>query len=174
MWLSRGAGTHSAGNVPDPHITGCVGCQNSDDGMWGHIVFDLGGVYDISQFHVWNYNEGANATTLGRGANAVTVHVSESNTLTGLSATGVGITTLSSPTAFAIASGVSGDAGTNYTAAFRARYVRFDILSNHGGDDRFVGLSEVRFDGTFVPEPGTAALAVLGLLSVFGLTRRRK
>lgn len=167
MWLSDGAGTHSAGNVPDPHIA-------AGDGLLGHIVFDLGAVYDVSQFHVWNYNEGANSTTLARGANAVTVLVSESNTLTGLAATGPGISTLAGPTALTSASGASGDAGTNYSAAFRARYVRFDISSNHGGDDRFVGLSEIRFDGTPVPEPSALLLAGLAALGLAGVAWRRK
>jgi hypothetical protein len=56
-------------------------------------------------------------------------------------------------------------------AANNVRLVRFDILSNHGGDNEFAGLSEIRFDGTFIPEPGAAALMALTLA---GLLRRRR
>ena len=37
---------------------------------------------------------------------------------------------------------------SSFPEATRARLVRFNIKSNHGGDDNFVGLSEVRFDIT--------------------------
>lgn len=52
-----------------------------------------------------------------------------------------------------------------------ARLVRFNITSNHGGDNNFVGLSEVRFDGTQVPEPSAGILALIGLA---GCLRRRR
>ncbi|MDB2429474.1 discoidin domain-containing protein [Akkermansiaceae bacterium] len=45
---------------------------------------------------------------------------------------------------------------------------RFDVLGNN---DNLVQYSEIQFDGTFIPEPSSAMLALLGLLPV--LRRRR-
>jgi len=63
-----------------------------------------------------------------------------------------------------------------------ARYVKFDIHSNHNGRDfndpldddllaNFVGLSEVQFFA--VPEPSTYLLAAMALAGVAVLRRRR-
>ena len=71
---------------------------------------------------------------------------------------------------------------------FTARYVRLDVLSNFAkdpavwafgdavpssGDLTLVGISEIRFDGTIVPEPSCCSLGILGLLSL-GLVGRRR
>ena len=46
---------------------------------------------------------------------------------------------------------------------------RFDVLGN--GGDNLMQFAEIQFDGTFIPEPSSAMLAMLGLLPVF---RRRR
>jgi len=46
---------------------------------------------------------------------------------------------------------------------------RFDVLGN--GGDNLVQFAEIQFEGTFIPEPSSAMLAMLGLLPVF---RRRR
>ncbi len=143
MWLSTGAGF--GGIDPDPFV-----------------LFDLGAVYLVDSFRVWNYNEaGAFAT---RGVNSVSVQF---GTTPALGSTVAGITS------FAQATGAGGYAGQNFNAftPFSARFIKFDINTNHGNTEGFFGLSEAQFNGEIVPEPATATL---GLLSLGGLLLRRR
>lgn len=119
MWLS--SGTDFGGDDLDPFV-----------------IFDLGEVYTITSFHVWNYNE-AGAFAL-RGVDEVTVQY---GTTEALGSTVPGITN------FVQASGVQGDLGEEFDGfgPFSARYIKFDFDSNHGGDNNFYGLSEVQFSG---------------------------
>ncbi len=145
MWLSTGNGF--GGIDPDPSVT-----------------FDLGAVYTISSFRVWNYNESPPNLT-NRGVNGVSVLF---GTTPALGSTVPGITN------FAQADGLNTYAGQNFNAfaPFNARYIKFDINSNYGDTNTFYGLSEVQFDGVLVPEPGS--LALLGLGSMGLLLRRRR
>ena len=59
---------------------------------------------------------------------------------------------------------------SSVAGASDARVVRFDIQSNYG--DSLTGLSEVRFDGTVIPEPSTLAFALV--IGGLGLTMRRR
>jgi hypothetical protein len=135
MWLSKGSGF--GGVDLDPSVT-----------------FDFGDVHTISSFNVWNYNEiGAFSK---RGVNSVSI---EYGATPALGSTVVGITN------FAQASGAAGDAGENFSgfSPFEARFVKFDINSNHGDGNTFYGLSEVQFDGELILAPeritGVAATA---------------
>jgi len=150
MWLSGGNGF--GGIDPDPSVT-----------------FDLGAVYTISSFHVWNYNE-APPLLVNRGVKGVSV---EFGTTAGLGSTVPGITE------FAIADGLNTYAGEDFSSftPFNARFIKFDIASginvgNWGDGSTFYGLSEVQFDGVLVPEPGSFALLGLGGLALV-LRRRR-
>mgnify|MGYP001814840192 CR=1 FL=1 len=144
MWLS--SGTDFGGDDLDPFV-----------------IFDLGAVFTINSFHVWNYNE-APPNLTARGVNGVSV---EYGITAALGSTVPGITN------FAQADGLDTYAGEDFSGftPFDAQFIKFDIDSNHGGDNNFYGLSEVQFDGTLVPEPGSLALVVLG---VSGLLLRRK
>ena len=150
MWLTTGV--FSAPNDPLPAF----------------IVFDLGANYDLSSFKVWNYNETRLAALTGRGANSVDISVAASpigpfvslgnftfNQATGAESTDFGQT-------INLAS---------FAAADSTRLIKFDILSNWGGDNNFAGLSEVRFNGVAVPEATTTGLLFLSLAS---LLRRRR
>lgn len=146
MWLSRG--NAFGGEDLDPFVR-----------------FDLGQPYTVNSFRVWNYNEVAGTTNLtGRGVNAVTVRFGLTESL-GSAVSGI--------TNFAQADGTNSYAGEVFDSftPFTARYILFDIDSNHGGDNNFYGLSEVRFDGVPVPEPGAAVLLALGAL--LAVRRRR-
>jgi hypothetical protein len=128
MWLSTGTGF--GGIDADPSVT-----------------FDLGAVYTISSFHVWNYNE-APPLLVNRGVNDVSV---EFGTTAGLGSTVPGITN------FAIADGTDTYTGENFSSftPFDARFIKFDINSNHGDANTFYGLSEVQFDGVLASDPDT-------------------
>ncbi len=131
----------------------------------GDIQFDLGGIYNLSTVHVWNLNFGSPYN--GRGANHVAISTSAN-----------GATWNSEETViFAQASGVAGDLGFDVSAAGwqATRYIDFQILDNHGGSDNagHVGLSEVRFYSSDVPEPSSVALSVLGFVALL-LRRLRR
>jgi hypothetical protein len=141
------------------------------------IVFDLGDTYNVEGIHVWNYwDVGANPN---QGVDDVNVLFA---------------TTLSDTfgSAASVANDFSGSVSLNFAeqtaTAFQgagelvslgstksARYVLFDIQTNHGYgtlESSRVGIGEVRFTGTAVPEPATTALLGLGGLAL--ILRRRK
>ena len=135
MWLSNGTfagGTDPIGPFPN-----------------SSIEFNLGGNYDLLSLTVWNYNELA-AGLSTRGAKDVTISVASS--------VGGDFSSLGT----FIFDQAPGDGGLDFgqfidlsnLQADNVRLVRFDITSNHNGDNNFVGLSEVRFAGLVTSEPG--------------------
>ena len=151
MWLTNGV--FAAPNDPLPAF----------------VTVNLGANYNLNSLKVWNYNEAFAAPTLVlRGANSVDISVAS---------TAGGPFTLLGNFTFTVAPGTTNtDFGqvvdlSAFPAADDVRMVRLDILSNHGGDNSFAGLSKLRFDGTAVPEPASAVL--LGL-SLFGFAGRRR
>lgn len=136
------------------------------------ITFNLGGLYDVNTLRIWNFNEtgftkhGANQISVSAGATLAT--------LTQLQTINV-----------AQAGGTGAEAAQDFASVFTGvQFIRFTIDSNWDGDDfvtdtfapegsaeQFAGLSEVRFEGAVVPEPGT-----LSLMAVMGaaLLARRK
>ena len=105
---------------------------NGDPDSW--LVFDLGRPYRVNGVYVWNYNEGGGWNS--RGVKDVAILASTD----GKQFRPVGTFTL------AEASGHDDDAGqaVPFPAVTRARYFKFQILSNHRGGESS-GLSEVRF-----------------------------
>lgn len=105
MWLSRGIGF--GGEDLDPSVT-----------------FDLGEIHVIRLIRVWNYNE-APPNLTNRGVNAVTVQYVETQALGG---------SLTEITNFSQANGLGSYTGEVFNSfePFLARYVKFDIDSNHG------------------------------------------
>lgn len=149
MWLNTGNGVAGGGVDTDPQIT-----------------FDLGQIRSVREIQIWNYNEVSNASFAfrNRGVNDLIVLVSDD---------GINFTSLGSTQLFA-ATGTS-DRDFHQTLdlnGVKARFVRFDDLTNHGGDNSFIGLSEVRIFATPIPEPASAILALAGL-SAMGLRRLR-
>ena len=174
-------GTRTAVHVVDG--SGLTGNQHSSyphGYMWlssntvpESIVFDLGAVYNVTQLHVWNYNEagdwaGGALVDIGSNAVSVTYGTTLSDFTLGGSTGKVGAITT-----FAKATGLATYTGETFSTSFDARYVKFDIASNHGHPAYHnAALSEVQFTGTAVPEPSSVAL--LGGLGMFALLRRRR
>ena len=125
------------------------------------LTFDLGGLYKLSSIDVWNYNFGEEvfASTLDRAAKAFTLAISTDGVtyteiLAGEFARGTG--ELLGAETF----GLSG----------AARFVQLNLSGNHQQLPEYygyspLGLSEVRFAGSAVPEPATWAMMIAG----FGL-----
>ena len=143
------------------------------------VEFDLGDLTTLSEIHLWNYNQdgienGENATDkTARGVNEFEIWVStdggtgDDQTINGTwTQVGSTLTLLEAP---ALAS----YAGQRFDLTDTvARYVRIDVLSNHGSKLNIVGLSEAHFYA--IPEPGTYAL-LAGLTGLtFVMLRRRR
>ncbi len=117
------------------------------------ITFDLGSVQSLDSVKVWNYNETlpGRPELLGRGVGTADISIADESLV---------FATLISAQAFDVAPGLDNvDFGQVIDLmGANARYVKFDVLSNHGGDNEFVGLSEVQFFA--VPEPSSVMLIV--------------
>ena len=152
MWLSSGAGF--GGVDPDPTYT-----------------VDLGAVYGVTGLRVWNYNENSNnpAVFTMRGVRDTNILISLDN----VSYVPLGLFTVAqAPGNDSYAGDFVNVAAFNGGNPLPFRYFRLDIQSSWGGDNSFYGLSEIMFEGTIVPEPGSALL--LGLATVGLLSRRRR
>ena len=132
MWLNNG--TFAAPN--DPNAPGAI------------ITFDLEANYALGSLTVWNYNETARPDLVNRGTNEVEILIAASE---GGEFTSIGDFN------FTVAPGLEFENFgqiidlSSFPEAGDARLVRFNIKSNHGGDNNFVGLSEVRFTGLGSP-----------------------
>ncbi|MBN2022333.1 MAG: hypothetical protein JW809_06020 [Pirellulales bacterium] len=155
MWLTAGIGRHG-------------GDASKNDGA-PSVTFDLGRPVDLSIIKIWNYNE-VNLTQ--RGVKQLRVLASPTGKPD--SFTELGTFTLDQARDGSI--GPTVDPTFPRTLRVRgagARFVRFDILSNHAGvtfptsdasvDNAFVGLSEVQFfakgAGGNEPIPGATIAA---------------
>lgn len=169
MWLTNG--TLGAPNDTSPEIT-----------------FDLGAEIALDRIKVWNYSEyrrdlpGRFDELVGRGVNVADILVAGEDMV---------FRPLLVGQTFDRVPDVGDDLGIFNEFDFSqivdlggvvARFVKFDIHSNHNGRDfndpldddflaNFVGLSEVQFFA--VPEPSTYLLAAMALAGIAVLRRRR-
>lgn len=171
-------GEYNAGNLIDG--SGLVGDLHDANyaNMWmtdlgvdaASLTFDLGGLYSLSGLTVWNYNFGVEhfASTLDRAAKAFTLQISTdgvtfADALAGQFTRGTGELL----------------AGETFGLAGEARYVRLNLSGNHQQYPQYygyapVGLSEVRFMGSAVPEPATWAMMITGFALAGAALRRRR
>ncbi|MBI3879746.1 MAG: PEP-CTERM sorting domain-containing protein [Verrucomicrobia bacterium] len=163
MWLNTGDGSFGGGADPDP------------PGQLADITFNLGGASFVDSFRVWNYNELNNFNDRSIQTLTISTAASASGPFTPLINASNSTTTFT----FAQAPGTSGYTGQLFTFStpFIAAFVRFDIKSNYdaaGTDHGFVGLAEIQFYGSAVPEPSVWVLLGTGLLAVVLWRRSRR
>ena len=133
-------GSHTV--APDGFMWLSNGTFTTPQDLEPEIVFDLGAVYSVDTMLVWNYNEAGAFTLRGVGT---------ADILTA-GADGVFSSLIANQT-FDEAPG-TGDIDFHQTidlAGVKAQFIKLDISSNLGGDNDFVGLSEVQFEGTLSP-----------------------
>ena len=128
------------------------------------IVFPLGGLYSVTDFVFWGYHFGSGN---GNEARAFTVDFSTD----GGGTYGSSVAVAQPLGALAVAN----SATLPFGGAFSANTIRVTITDNQfgggpAGGDR-LGLGEVKFIGTAVPEPSAALLGCAALLGIF---RRRR
>lgn len=148
------------------------------------ITFNLGGPYDVTSIRLWNFNESASL----RGFGIKDVQIWAGNDASTLTVRG--------SFSFNNATGAAGYTPTDYDVSSlslnNVGAVRFVVLTNQAGatfnaagssagtvagldSRRIAGLSEIRFEGTAVPEPGAAmAFACLGTGMLFLRKRRQQ
>ena len=154
------------------------------------LEFLLPGRYDLDSALVWQYNEefdffGFPVARALRGVFQMEILVSP--TAAGEDFTSLGVFSLATAHDHNLTIPVPPEPAQELalTGATSVRRVRFDILSNIDMDpnvvdppsgEQFVGLSEVRFKGTIVPEASTVILVLLGVAGLlpFALWRRRR
>ncbi|MGI9428611.1 MAG: lamin tail domain-containing protein, partial [Bythopirellula sp.] len=135
--------TDGSGLDGQTHTTVPDGSRWLNQGSWGgdpavydldpEIIFDLGQIYSVDRMKIWNYNE-----LTSRGIATMDVLVSTD---------GVNYSTLISGQSVDRAPGNNAVDFSQQVSlgGVSARYVKYDILSSHGGGHDFVGLSEVQF-----------------------------
>jgi hypothetical protein len=167
LYVVNGAGLSGQTHSINPEATMWLntGTFAQPNDLAPEITFDLGSVVSLASVKVWNYNEtlAGRPELLGRGVGTADILVAGED---------LAFTTLISQQAFDKAPGLDNvDFGQviNLSGA-QARYVKFDVLSNQGGDNNFVGLSEVQFFA--VPEPSSVVSLWAGAALV-ALVRRQ-
>ena len=159
---------NGSGMVGDLHDAGFSNMWMTDLGVdAATLTFDLGGLYKLDGLKVWNYNFGVQeyASTLDRAANAFTLAISTD----GVTYTDILADSLSRGTGQLLA-------GETFGLSGAARFVRLNLTGNHQSDPATygyspVGLSEVRFEGSAVPEPATWAMMIIGFGAVGSMVR---
>ena len=173
-WTGMSAGTATAPDLAATYAPNAFGTgtwlTNTGDVADAWILFDLGSTMDLGQASIWQFSQlfdsqfgGGDLTN--RGVKDFTIDGSVDGT------TWNSLT----PTSLLLQQAVSGAPVSAQSFALTQnntgiRYVRINVDSNYGSN--VVGLTEVRF--VAVPEPGTLALAGLGIAAAAcGLCRRR-
>ncbi|MEI7954989.1 MAG: sialate O-acetylesterase [Verrucomicrobiota bacterium] len=151
-----------SGMSPNSPVTTSSTCTKGADGVawlsnnqlstW--ITFDLGSVQTITGFHLWNYNEGANASTRLRSIKDCGIYAG-TNLLANNSAyasAGAAWGTLVTNMTLTCAPGANGYTGEDYTftTPVTTRYLQIYVLNNYGSEG-YTGISEIRFRSPLTP-----------------------
>jgi hypothetical protein len=149
IYLVDGSGLVDGGHdgIPDGSMWLSMGtCCGGTEDLDPFVIFDLGEIYSITSFQVWNYNESTGGNLTERGVNEVTIEYGDTEAL---GSTVPGITNFAQAPE-PVTTTYAGEVFDSFEP-FSARYIKFDINSSHGGDNAFYGLSEVQFKGTLGP-----------------------
>lgn len=148
------------GLTGDQHSGDYLGKWMNNGGDTATLVFEFDGLKQLAGTTIWNYGGGCCGES--RSVKDLVINLStDGKTFTEFTRVSLGMPTTDS---FGGETFSLGDS--------TARFVRFDILSNHGGD--FAGLSEVKFNGvSAVPEASSLAYGLVGLV-VAGFWQRRR
>ncbi|MEL6108733.1 MAG: discoidin domain-containing protein, partial [Planctomycetota bacterium] len=109
------------------------------------LNFELGRVAEVSKFYLWNFaSTGQSGFNFDRGIREMRVLTSENGT------------DYLDQGVFSVRRGFTSSQfeALNFDEPVRAKFVRFEVLSNHG-DSQFTGLGEVKFFGTAITQPPT-------------------
>ena len=178
--MINGSGLSGVGPVEDQLH------NNDENAMWQTFNLDTGtsigetaefildNNYDLSSAIIWQYNglNGFGLPELDREIDEFELSVSP-DLVSGFTSLG---TFNLAPAMDQMASGFNEPAQTFVlSGADNVRRVLLTIRSVQGGvDDGTAGLSEVRFDGTLVPEPAACLLLTLAGLSLMWIARGRR
>ncbi len=174
--IANGSGLSGVGPVEDQLH------NNDENSMWQTAVadsvgetidFDLGGIYNLSNALIWQYN-GPNGFGLAEPDREIMEFELAVSPDLSDSFTSIGTFNLAA-SQDQLAAGFNEPAQVfALSGATAVREVRLTINSVHGGvSDGAAGLSEVRFEGTLVPEPTTIVLGAASALALLGIRRRR-
>jgi hypothetical protein len=127
------------GTVPDGAMWLNNGTFGAPNDLTPFITFDLGASYQVDSMRVWNYNE---LNLPNRGIATGRISIAGPDQV---------FTPLIDSQSFNAAPGTDSDFSQTIALGATARYVRLDNLTNLGDGNAFVGLSEVKFEGTLAP-----------------------
>ena len=166
--------THTSATATDNHYLGNVANTRTDQSdptiqiVNEVLTFDLGGKFDVTDIYLWTYER----SQASRGLVSFDIAFSTNGGAsfsTPVAAATVGISD------FALWGASSWNVQTPQQRTFSSALTGVDVIqfSNivNGGDTSRLGISEIRFGGTAVPEPTGALLGGLGALL---LLRRRR
>ncbi len=142
----------------------------TDSWPGSYVDFDLGGTFDVTDSHVWNYSQNNEGVPNSFQIGSYQLTFSSDSTFDASDS-------MSSVFNLAAVVGEESDntgSHENFTAVPNVSHIRLSLVSRIDGNaSGFGALSEVRFGGiASVPEPSSTLL--LGLASLALLKRRRK
>ena len=144
------------------------------------IEFTLDQVYDLSDAHIWQYSGlvagPPSFRAMWREVEDLDISISPDLVSPYASLGTKTLNAASNPEGSPLPSFTEPAQSFALAGANLARRVKITILTTYdaANDDGFAGLSEVRFEGTAIPEPTTLALGAMALCSLPWIVRRKR